>query len=122
MTAREQAGHRVRFEWVKGHSGHPLNEAVDYRARGAAEAMRAGRPVDAGPGLHGESPQGESPQAAEVTPSAEVPQTPAPRTVVVSCPLEQELADAIVAEARETGRTAQGLLAHLIRTGWEARS
>ena len=122
MTAREQAGHRVRFEWVKGHSGHPLNEAVDDRARGAAEAMRAGRPVDDGPGLHGESPQGESPQAAEVTPSAEVPQTPAPRTVVVSCPLEQELADAIVAEARETGRTAQDLLAHLIRTGWEARS
>ena len=127
MTAREQAGHRVRFEWVKGHSGHPLNEAVDDRARGAAEAMRAGRPVDAGPGLHGESlqeesPQGESPQAAEVTPSAEVPQTPAPRTVVVSCPLEQELADAIVAEARETVRTAQDLLAHLIRTGWEARS
>ena len=72
--------------------------------------------------LQEESPQGESPQAAEVTPSAEVPQTPAPRTVVVSCPLEQELADAIVAEARETGRTAQDLLAHLIRTGWEARS
>jgi ribonuclease HI len=117
MTAREEAGHRVRFEWVKGHSGHPLNEAVDDRARGAAEAMRAGRPVDAGPGLQGETPQTDAvPQREDVPPAA------APRTVVVSCPLEQELADVIVAEARETGRTAQDLLAHLIRTGWEARS
>lgn len=112
MSAREAAGHRVRFEWVKGHAGHPLNEAVDDRARGAAEAMRAGRPVDTGPGFGG----GES------TTLSPAPESEPARTVVVSCPLEADLADAIVAEARATGRTAQDLLAHLIRSGWEARS
>ena len=24
--------HRVRFEWVKGHAGHPMNERADYLA------------------------------------------------------------------------------------------
>ena len=119
MTAREAAGHRVRFEWVKGHAGHPLNEAADDRARGAAEAMRAGRPVDAGPGFGGRDRGDTGPGGGEA-PAAEAP-APA-RTVVVSCPLEVGLADAIVAEARATGRTAQDLLAHLIRSGWEARS
>lgn len=41
----------VRFEWVKGHTGHPLNEAADLRANAAAQAMKLGQPVDAGPGF-----------------------------------------------------------------------
>lgn len=44
-------GRRVRFEWVKGHSGHELNEAADARANAAAAAYRAGRLPDAGPGF-----------------------------------------------------------------------
>lgn len=44
---------RVRFEWVKGHTGHPLNEAADVRANAAAQAMKAGEPVDHGPGFRG---------------------------------------------------------------------
>ncbi|NLT26338.1 MAG: ribonuclease HI [Microbacteriaceae bacterium] len=45
------AGRDVRFEWVRGHSGHDLNEQADARARGAAESYAAGREPDAGPGL-----------------------------------------------------------------------
>lgn len=40
----------VRFEWVKGHNGHDLNEAADTKARAAAEAFRRGEPVAEGPG------------------------------------------------------------------------
>ena len=43
-------GRAVRFEWVRGHVGHPLNEAADSRARAAAAAHQQGRAVPAGPG------------------------------------------------------------------------
>ncbi len=49
----ELAGRRYRFEWVKGHVGHELNEAADTRARAVAEAYRRGGEmpsVPAGPG------------------------------------------------------------------------
>ncbi len=39
------------FEWVRGHTGHPANEAADVRARAAAEALAAGRPWLSGPGM-----------------------------------------------------------------------
>lgn len=45
------AGRKYRFEWVKGHAGHPLNEAADLRARGAATAYQKGREPETGPGL-----------------------------------------------------------------------
>ncbi|ANJ26487.1 ribonuclease HI [Agromyces aureus] len=46
----ELAGRRYRFEWVKGHVGHPMNEAADTRARAVAEAYRSGTAVPSGPG------------------------------------------------------------------------
>ncbi|MGV8896416.1 MAG: ribonuclease H family protein [Rhodoglobus sp.] len=46
-------GRRYRFEWVKGHVGHVLNEAADVRARGAAEAYQRRAPVPEGPGFPG---------------------------------------------------------------------
>jgi ribonuclease HI len=49
-------GRHVRFEWVKGHAGHHLNEAADLRARAAATAFQAGRQPDTGPGLAGSTP------------------------------------------------------------------
>lgn len=50
MTGRD-----VTFEWVKGHSGHPLNEEADRLANGAAAAWKAGGPPDPGPGYAGAS-------------------------------------------------------------------
>lgn len=36
------AQHTVRWEWVRGHTGHPQNERVDELARAAALAQRRG--------------------------------------------------------------------------------
>ncbi len=44
-------GREYRFEWVKGHVGHELNEAADVRARAAAEAYQRGTAVPEGPGF-----------------------------------------------------------------------
>lgn len=46
-------GRRVRFEWVKGHSGHDLNTEADRLANAAALAFKEGRQPDAGPGFGG---------------------------------------------------------------------
>lgn len=43
------AGRNVEYEWVRGHTGHELNEGADLRARAAAEAYQLGKPVPSGP-------------------------------------------------------------------------
>lgn len=45
------AGRDVSFEWVRGHVGHPMNEAADARARAVATAYKNGTPIDRGPGF-----------------------------------------------------------------------
>jgi len=42
LIAERLEGRDVRWEHVKGHSGHPLNETVDTLARTAAERIRDG--------------------------------------------------------------------------------
>lgn len=52
MQAIDKAitGRKVSFEWVRGHSGHPLNEAADDKARAAATAYQRHGSVERGPG------------------------------------------------------------------------
>ncbi len=59
MQQLDQAlqGRQVQFEWVKGHAGHPLNEAADERARAAATAFANNLPVAIGPGFGTEPAQ-----------------------------------------------------------------
>jgi len=46
----ELVGRKYRFEWVKGHANHPLNEAADTRARAVAEAFQRRALIPSGPG------------------------------------------------------------------------
>lgn len=47
------AGRKYKFEWVRGHVGHELNEAADARARAVAEAFQRGKEIPSGPGFPG---------------------------------------------------------------------
>lgn len=44
-------GRDVEFSWVKGHAGHPLNEAADERANAAAKAYQQNQEPRRGPGF-----------------------------------------------------------------------
>ncbi|MDM4762649.1 ribonuclease H [Galbitalea sp. SE-J8] len=59
-------GREYRFEWVKGHVGHVLNEAADARARAVAEAYRAKRDIPTGPGFGAGAPEPPELAAAEL--------------------------------------------------------
>lgn len=50
---RELVGRKYRFEWVRGHAGHDLNEAADERARAVALAYQQGIAARSGPGFRG---------------------------------------------------------------------
>lgn len=55
MQALDRAmhGRRVRFEWVKGHTGHPLNEEADRLANAAALSWKNLTEPEPGPGFAG---------------------------------------------------------------------
>src|SRR5699024_3966768 len=57
---RALAGRSVEFEWVKGHSGHAMNEAADRRANAAATAFSKKQDPDIGPGYRGRDSGGAS--------------------------------------------------------------
>lgn len=66
---RAMAGRKnVRFEWIKGHSGHALNEEADRLANGAATAYQQGSVPDAGPGWAGRDVP--SPERSSAPPAA----------------------------------------------------
>jgi len=111
---REIAGRTVRFEWVKGHAGHPLNEAADSRANGAAQAYRNGTPVRSGPGFAGSAPTAPPmPKAAEPQPTLfdDIEEDPFTEIRVVVSPEEQRRLDA---RARAAGVSPEEFLRGLI--------
>ncbi|WP_020077384.1 ribonuclease HI family protein [Cryocola sp. 340MFSha3.1] len=69
---RALQGRSYRFEWVKGHAGHELNEAADERARAVALAYQKGDPIPIGPGWPGRAAAVEEPAPA---PAAAAPAT-----------------------------------------------
>ncbi|MFL0445907.1 RNase H family protein [Corynebacterium xerosis] len=64
---RLMQGRNVRFEWIKGHAGHEMNEAADERARAAATSFQAGEPANEGPGFPGATKSVELMMAAPET-------------------------------------------------------
>ncbi|MGP9680573.1 MULTISPECIES: RNase H family protein [unclassified Brachybacterium] len=65
---RALAGRSVEFEWVKGHSGHAMNEAADVRANAAATAFSKKQDPQVGPGY-----TGSSAVSSQVAPSRPAP-------------------------------------------------
>jgi len=68
-------GRDVEFSWVKGHAGHPLNEAADERANAAAKAYQAKQEPRRGPGFTMATDAGAA--AAASAPIAASASTPA---------------------------------------------
>ena len=73
----ELVGRRYRFEWVKGHANHPLNEGADARARAVSEAYQRNAAIPAGPGWvrSGDAP---APAPAREPAAAATPAAPTP--------------------------------------------
>lgn len=103
LNDRQRSGRRVKFEWVRGHADHKMNEKADDYARGASEAIRDGRSVKTGPGFAGapeaadESEPSDGASASPVAPTqaakepAEPDKESAPSDGGAPAPLESSL-------------------------------
>lgn len=74
MKALDEAmtGRRVSFEWVKGHTGHVLNEHADRLANAAAVAWKEGGPPAPGPGFAGAAVSHPSAAPGQVEPEPDL--------------------------------------------------
>ncbi|WP_347031070.1 ribonuclease H family protein [Brevibacterium paucivorans] len=123
VDALEKSGRKLKFQWVKGHSNHELNEAADQRARAVATAIRDKGEPDLGPGLgtgeKTEVTEAGSRDAGEPAGKPGEVTGESADTVNVWCPLDKALADEIVERARALGLTPHALLAQIIEVGWK---
>ena len=98
-------GRDVEFSWVKGHAGHPLNEAADERANAAAKAYQQKQEPRRGPGFTratdaGAAVAASAAVAAAAAPAAAPAPAPAPADAPASAPpAPTSRASAPVAEA-----------------------
>ena len=110
-------GRRYRFEWVKGHVGHVLNEAADARARAAAEAYQRAAEPQTGPGFTHET---DTPAPAPVVTPVRVAEplslfdldADEPETLALS--LSRTEHTRLLQRAHRKGVTAEELLRSLI--------
>ncbi|QDE33564.1 ribonuclease HI [Microbacterium foliorum] len=81
-------GRDVEFSWVKGHAGHPLNEAADERANAAAKAYQAKQEPRRGPGFTMATDAGAAAAAsapiAAAAPASDASSVTAPSTAATS--------------------------------------
>ena len=103
-------GRRYRFEWVKGHVGHELNEAADERARAAATAYQRGAEPDAGPGFGGAPVAARAATAADAPALFEAEAAPLKQVVVGFSTAELR---ALTNRAKRAGTTPEELLRSL---------
>lgn len=104
------AGRRYRFEWVKGHVGHELNEAADERARAAATAYQRGAAVPAGPGFDGapaDPPASQVRSAPTASTASLFDFEPPERTHRVTVELSAEEWDRLQRRAEDAGRSPE---------------
>jgi ribonuclease HI len=91
-------GRDVEFSWVKGHAGHPLNEAADERANAAAKAYQAKQEPRRGPGFTmatdaGAAVAASAPIAAAATQVMDAPAASPVVTTALAEPLWAEASD-----------------------------
>ncbi|MGN6198218.1 RNase H family protein [Humibacter sp.] len=89
-------GRSYAFEWVRGHTGHELNEAADTRARAVATSYQNGSPVDAGPGWRAVAAVAES--AASNGPAEAA--VPAPQLALFDDLVEEPDEDVVLRQER----------------------
>lgn len=100
------AGRTYTIEWVKGHSGHPLNEAADSRANAAAQAFSKGQAPDEGPGFDRSEELPAAPTSSEESTSAAKPEKSA--TDSAELDENQQLAEAQHLENQLTSPSMYG--------------
>lgn len=86
-------GRDVEFSWVKGHAGHPLNEAADERANAAAKAYQQKQEPRRGPGFTRATDAGAA-VAASAPVVAAAAETPASSATAASSRTPNPVAEA----------------------------
>ncbi|MBP3977158.1 ribonuclease H [Microbacterium sp. BLY] len=97
-------GRDVEFSWVKGHAGHPLNEAADERANAAAKAYQQKQEPRRGPGFTRATDAGA---AVAASASAPVAAAAAPADAPAPAPAEAPASSSTAPSSRASAPVAE---------------